>query len=433
MGLLESLAADLAPRAKPTALDTWRTSRFNDARSQGLPTTRDEDWKYTDLNALARTAFKAAQYSAAPEALPLATVIAYRLVFINGFYDPTKSDLASLPSGVVVRLLSELAQHAPERALATLAGYTAPNAKFFTSLNAATARDGVYIDIADECALDRPLLLIFITQSVDFPRWSAPHVQINAGVRSRFSVIELHQGSGTAASFVNALTEVMIGQGASVTHYRLTLEAAHATHIGSLQINVGQDSAVTSYSLALSGELVRIDIDCALQAPGGSAILNGVFIAGSGQHIDHHTKIDHRASHTTSNETYKGIASGDGRGVFNGKIIVQPGTQKIAAIQASNNLLLSPDAEIDTKPELEIYADDLRCAHGATVGQLDHDATFYLQTRGIPETAARALLTYGFVQELVAAIPIPELPALVATRLATDNPALALILTGSST
>ncbi|MSR15136.1 MAG: Fe-S cluster assembly protein SufD [Gammaproteobacteria bacterium] len=428
MGLLDSLAADFPPTSNPT-LGAWRDRAFDAARERGLPTPREEDWKYTDLNAAAARAYKPAAAIAGADS-PLSALRAYRLVFVNGHFDAANSDLASMPAGISVRLLGELARTDPERAIAALNAFAKPDAKFFATLNTATARDGAYIDIADDCVLDLPLLLIFSTQSANEPRWSAPHVRINAGARSRVAVIELHHGATTVPSFVNALTEASTASGAVFAHYRVTLESPAATHIGLLRLNVGRDSAVTSYSLALSGALVRIDIDCSLTAPGGSVALNGVFIAGSNQHVDHHTKTDHRASHTTSSETYKGIADGNGRGVFNGKIIVQPGTQKIEATQASNNLLLSADAEIDTKPELEIYADDLRCAHGATVGQLDDETLFYLQTRGVPADVGRALLTFGFVQELVAEIPIPELTALVAQQLAADHPALARLLTG---
>jgi Fe-S cluster assembly protein SufD len=175
---------------------------------------------------------------------------------------------------------------------------------------------------------------------------------------------------------------------------------------------------------------VRVDIDGILGHPGGELKLNGMFVAGQGQHVDHHTRVDHAASHTTSDEVYKGIADGNGRGVFNGRVLVRKGVEKVAATQASNNLLLSSDAEIDAKPELEIYANDLRCAHGATVGQLDDDSLFYLRSRGVPAVEARALLIYGFVQSLVESIPHPALQALVTARFAEANPALEKLLSG---
>lgn len=432
MGLLDSIALGMqsAPMA-PAGVHAARMAAFAHARAKGVPRTTEEDWKYTDLSALARQDFAFARpVEVDLAALPLMALRAHRLVFVNGHFSATHSALGELPSGVTVHFLRELSLDDPGRVAALLARQGTLESKVFTALNAAAAHDGVVLEIAAECRLEQPLLVIFLSASESVPLLVAPYLYLSAGAHSQATVIELHAGQGTAPYLTNAYTRIDAARAARVTHYRVISDTPQATHIGQLQIEVGADSEVENFSLALGGQLVRLDIDCSLAAPGGKIALNGVFMAGCNQHIDHHTRVDHRASHTSSDEVYKGIADANGRGVFNGKIIVQPGTEKIVATQASHNLLLSCEAEIDTKPELEIYASDLRCAHGATVGQLDDDALFYLQTRGVPETQARALLTYGFVQAAVAAISIPELQALVARRFASDNPGLARLLTG---
>lgn len=436
MGLIDSLAREL--QATPAAVAGVRAARLAalaHAQAKGMPSTAEEDWKYTDLSALARQDFALdSPVSADFDALPLMALQAHRLVFVNGNFSLAHSALDKLPTGVTVRFLRELSAQDPDRLTALLTRQSASGSKVFAALNAAAAQDGVHLEIAAECRLEQPLLVIFLSVAGTSPLLVAPFLHLDAGAHSQATVIELHVGqdmdNGRAPYLTNAYTWIETARAARVAHYRVVSDTAYATHIGQLQIEVGADSEVENFSLALGGRLVRLDIDCSLAAAGGKAVLNGVFMAGQDQHIDHHTRIDHRASHTSSDEVYKGIADGNGRGVFNGKIIVQPGTAKIVATQASHNLLLSSEAEIDTKPELEIYADDLRCAHGATVGQLDDDAMFYLQARGVPAAEARALLTYGFVQAAVATIPFPELQALVARRFATDNPGLARLLAG---
>ncbi len=435
MGLIDSLARDLhsLPSA-PTSVHTARLAALAHAQAKGVPRVTDEDWKYTDLAAIVAQDFSfAAALEIDLDALPLMTLNAHRLVFVNGRFSVTHSALEQLPAGVAVRFLQEIATHDPVRMATLLARQGAPEASAFSALNAAAARDGVDCEIAADCRVELPLLVIFLSTAGVVPALISPQLNISAGAHSQATVIELHVGQGVAPYLTNAVTRIVTAQGARVAHYRTISETAQATHIGQVEIEVGADSEVENFSLALSGRLVRLDINCTLAAPGGKVVLNGVFMAGHHQHIDHHTRVDHRASHTTSDEVYKGIADGNGRGIFNGKILVHPGTAKIVATQASHNLLLSSEAEIDTKPELEIYADDLRCAHGATVGQLDNEAMFYLQARGVPEIEARALLTYGFVQAAVAAIPISELQTLVAQRFAHDNPLLARLLAGDLT
>jgi len=288
----------------------------------------------------------------------------------------------------------------------------------------------LHVELAPGTSLEKPLLVIFATIGVGTPALASPHLHVLAGRHSQLDLIELHFTAGQGATLTNAHTRVDAGDAARVAHYRAVCEGGEGSHVGSVQLNVGRDGLVENFSLVLGGRMVRVDIDGYLAHPGGELKLNGVFVADQNQHVDHHTRVDHAASHTTSDEVYKGIADGNGRGVFNGQVLVREGVEKVVATQASNNLLLSSDAEIDAKPELEIYANDLRCAHGATVGQLDDDGLFYLRSRGVPAVEARALLVYGFVQSLVESIPHAALQALVTARFAEANPALEKLLSG---
>lgn len=434
MGLMESLARDLGGGEGSGAVQAVREAAFRLALAQGVPSPRDEDWRYTDLSSLSGQEFRAASAGRLDHhTLPLKDLDAWRLVFVNGRFAPSLSDLSALPAGITVRLLEEMSRQDPQWLAEHLSRQAAPEARTFVALNAAAAPDGLHVEVAPGTQLEKPLLVIFATIGTGTPTLVSPHLHLQAGRHSRIDLVELHLTQGEGSTLTNAHTRMDTGDGASVSHYRAVWEGSEGSHIGSVQINVGRDSRAENFSLVLSGRMVRVDIDGVLAAPGGELKLNGVFVAGPNQHVDHHTRVDHAASHTTSDEVYKGIADGNGRGVFNGRVLVREGVEKVVATQASNNLLLSSDAEIDAKPELEIYANDLRCAHGATVGQLDDDSLFYLRSRGVPAVEARALLIYGFVQSLVESIPHPALQALVTARFAEANPALAKLLAGDYT
>ena len=430
MGLIETIARALPTPASNAPGAAARADALATALAQGTPGVRDEDWRYTDLAATSAHAYRPAAAAELPEELPLAGLPGPRFIFVNGHHVPQGSVAQHLPEGIAVRLLADHGQREPGWAAECLARQARPGTGAFVALNAAAAPDGILIDIAPGTRLAEPLIVIFMTSSSDAPVLVSPHLQINAGARSEVSVVEVHASCGQAPSLSNAYTRLVTGDGAKLQHYRVVADGADGSHIGTVEMEPGRDSEMENFSLALSGRLIRIDVEARMGATGGNLRLNGVFLAGDGQHIDHHTRVVHAASHTTSEEVYKGIADGTGRGVFNGKIVVPAGVAKIVANQSSHILLLSAAAEIDTKPELEINADDLRCAHGATVGQLDDDSLFYLQSRGVPAEDARALLTFGFVQSLVETIPLAALQRLVATRFATGNPRLARLLTG---
>ena len=279
----------------------------------------------------------------------------------------------------------------------------------FEALNAAFWADGAYLDLASGVAIEEPVHLLFIATEADVE--THPRNIIRAAAGSRVCIIEHYVGSDSAAYFTNAVTRIVADRNAVVEHYKLQEEAGRAFHIAALHAQQGPASHFTSHSFALGGALSRNDITTRFDAEGCVATLNGLYVAGGRQHMDHHTCIDHAKPRGTSREVYKGVLDGAARAVFNGKIVVRPDAQKTDAHQSNRNLLLSEHAEVDTKPQLEIYADDVKCSHGATVGQLDENQIFYLRARGMDEAAARSLLTFAFAEEIVRRADIAPLRA----------------------
>lgn len=413
MALLDSLAREFRVEAG-AYFAPLRERAFANARRRGLPTTCDEDWKYTDLAGLD---LGVPAPATARTTLPLPDDEGPRLVFVNGRYNAALSSPLDV-AGVTVRTLAGVLAEDPAALAALFERGAAADAPVFDALHTAFAEDGALIDVVADTAVALPLVVLFVHDGAEARAHVAPLVKLRVGARSRLELVEVHYGRDTAANLTNALTEIDAASGSEITHYRLTAEAPEASHIGSVRLRAARDASLTSYSFAFGGRLTRIAVHAALAEPGAHVRLNGLFVAGAGQHVDHQTFIDHQAAHTVSEELYKGLADGDGRGVFRGKVLVQPGAQKISAQQASHNLLLSPTAEIDTKPELEIYADDVACAHGATVGQIDDAAVFYLQSRGIPAAEARALLSFGFAQAIVEQVDFAPLRAWLTAALA---------------
>jgi Fe-S cluster assembly protein SufD len=398
---LRALAAE-APSLPGNAgwlreLRTWARERFAE---RGFPTTREEAWRYTNLAPLARTPFPLAPADAgvASEQLQAATfeeLHACRLVFVNGRFD---RGLSALPGeGVALASLAEaLAQGA--EALEPHLGQVAPVEQSpLVALNTAFLLDGPYLRIPAGMALAYPIHVVYIATAEGL---SQPRALIVAEAGSRATVIEQHLGAGEARHFTNAVTEIVLEQGAAIEHYRLQQEGARGYHINGLHVRQARDSRFTAHGLDLGGLLVRNDLRSVL-AEGAHCELNGLYLAGGRQHVDNHTLIEHARPGAVSRELYKGVLDGRGRAVFNGRVVVHPDAQQSDAQQMNANLLLSEDAEVDTKPELEIYADDVKCSHGATVGQLDADQLHYLRTRALDEGTARDLLTFAFANEVL--------------------------------
>ncbi len=380
-------------------------------RALGLPTLRQEAWKYTNVTPLARRAFRAAtREDAATAAATLAARLpeyaqGIRLVFENGQWREDLSHRGDLPAGVSLRVLFDVLRDAPSEAARMAAGEANP----FQALNDAFYTDGVLVTLAPGAQVEPPIHLVFLASGGTEALAIHPRVLIRAGSGARARIVETYHGTNETATLTNAVTEISAGEGAHIEHYLVQDESAGAFHVGHLYIEQARASSVTSHAIALGGLLARRDIEVRLAAEQAGVILNGLYLTAGRQHVDHHTRIDHLAPRTASDEFYRGVLNGSSRAVFNGRVLVHPKAFKTDARQSNHNLLLSGDAEVDTKPELEIYADDVKCSHGATVGQLDADALFYLRSRGLDETAARGLLTYAFAADVIGRIGIESL------------------------
>jgi Fe-S cluster assembly protein SufD len=408
--------ARLEPQLAGVELPWLRRARcaaFDRFAELGFPTTRHEDWKYTNVAAIEKRPFRPL-----PESLngvntaqvnELAFSGSHLLVFVNGRYSPRLSRVSSLPSGAsIMSLATALAVYA-DQLEPLLTRDTEPFANGFPALNAAFWADGAYIDLAADTAIEEPIHLLFIATEADLG--THPRNIVRTGAGSRVSIIEHYVGMGSIAYFTNAVTRIIADRGAVIEHCKLQQESGRAFHVADIHAQQGQDSRFTSHSFALGGALSRNDITTRLDAEGCEATLNGLYVADGRQHMDHHTCIEHAKPRGVSREFYNGVLDGAARAVFNGKVIVRPDAQKTDAHQSNRNLLLSENAEVDTKPQLEIFADDVKCSHGATVGQLDENQIFYLRTRGMDEPAARSLLTYAFAEEIISRSGIAPLRA----------------------
>jgi Fe-S cluster assembly protein SufD len=412
----ERIAAGLAGHSALWLRDL-RHAAIERFAARGFPAARDEDWKYTRTNAIEKRAF---DYAAPGEAaldmgrldrLLQPESAAQRMVFINGRYFSALSRLDKLPAGVALSSLGEVLRE-DASALKDLFGAVAALERHpFAALNTAFADDGVYLALDDGAVMEQPIHIVFITTAAQDGRVAHPRLLVKAGDSSQIVLVERHIALDDAAYFNNVISEIKLGNNADLAYYRVQEESARAFHINGIHVRQERDSRFSSHCVSLGHALLRNDIDVQLAAPGAHCALNGLYLANGRQHVDIHTRIDHLQPHCTSSEFYKGILDGHGRGVFNGKVIVHPDAQKTDARQVNQNLLLSEDAEADTKPQLEIYADDVKCSHGATVGQLDADAVFYLRSRGLDEAAARGLLTYAFAREIIEQVKVPALRA----------------------
>jgi Fe-S cluster assembly protein SufD len=357
----------------------------------GFPTTREEDWKFTNVAPIARTRFHPAE----PASVVLRDSDKPRLVFVNGRYSPELSS-GSLPVTSLRAALREDAQVLGQH----MARYASYQDHAFRALNTAFFEDGAFIQIPKAAVIEEPIHLVFVSKAGERPAVSYPRNLILIGEDSQVAVVETYLGAGDGVYFTNAVTEIVAGPNAVVEHYKLQQESERAFHIASLQVVQGRDCHFTSHSISLGGALVRNDVNSVL-SEGAECTLNGLYLVHGRQHVDNHTVIDHAKPHAASHELYKGILDGQSSAVFNGKILVRKDAQKTDAKQTNKNLVLSEDAVINTKPELQIYADDVRCTHGATIGQIDPDAIFYLRSRGIGAEQARHLLTYAFAREIL--------------------------------
>ncbi|HEX2225140.1 MAG TPA: Fe-S cluster assembly protein SufD [Thermoanaerobaculia bacterium] len=396
--------------AEPAGLQALRRQAIDAFARLGFPTLRQEEWRSTNVAAIARTPFT--RMTGEPADLPAAALeplifdAAVRLVFVDGRFAPRLSTLSTeLPQGAFIGSLAEALARAPQLVEPHLARYARFDHHPFVALNTAFLRDGAFVYLPRGAVLEKPVHLLFMASgsegaaTVNYPR-----NLIVAGENSQMALVETYAGLGTY--FTCAVTELVSGPGAVVDHYKVQRESVDAYHIATFQIEAERACAPSSHSISIGGAIVRNDVNAVLDGEGIDCILNGLYLAEGRQLIDNHMRVEHAKPHCGSHELYKGILDGKARAVFNGLIHVRHGAQKTDAKQSNRNLLLSPDAIANSNPQLEIFADDVKCTHGSTVGQLDEDAVFYLRSRGIGKEAARSLLTYAFASDIVERIKV---------------------------
>jgi Fe-S cluster assembly protein SufD len=423
---LEALLAvrqPLSPTA-PAGLAALRQAAEARLEHLSLPTVRDEDWRFANLKPLRAHAFTPAPAAAAPSPEAIAPFLlpeadASRLVFLNGHFSPQLSRVAGLPAGVTVTSLADAASHAEHvaRQLGRLAGSEA-----FTTLNAALATDGALVVIPRGTAMTAPIHLLFVGVAGEQPLAASPRVLVVAEAGATLTLVEDYVTLGEGVVFTNAVTELAIAEDAVVNHVRLQRESLSAFHIGRSVAELGHTATYHQDAVTMGGRFSRFEPVVVQNAEGMDASLNGLIVIGDGQFADTHSTLDHARPMGKSLQVQKCVLDGDARGVFNGKILVRKGAQATNSSQQSRNLLLSEKAKIDTKPQLEIFADDVRCAHGATVGQLDPESIFYLVSRGLSQSEAHGLLVYAFAAEVIDRIPLASLRDALRTRVSASVP-----------
>lgn len=394
---------------EPAWLAPLRAAAMGRFAERGLPTLRDEAWRYTDVSPLGHVAFGrpdgAAERVTPADLRPfLWDEAAPRLVFVNGRRAAHLSCLGGLPPGVTVTGLAEAAWEARDGLGAHFERAAADHEQPFAALNAALFEDGACIRISRGTRLAEPLHVLHVAAAGPKAAVLCPRSLVVVEPGAELALVESFAAVGGAPYLDCPLTDVVVGEDAGFDHCRLVRESGAAYHVGALHIRQERASRVRSHCLSLDGRLTRNNISVVLAGEGAECALNGLYVLGGEQHVDNHLRVEHAAAHGTSRETFKGILAGRSRGVFTGRIIVRPGAQKTDGKQSNMSLLLSEQARVDTRPQLEIFADDVKCTHGATVGQIDRESLFYLRSRGLPEDAARSLLVHAFAADSLAGI-----------------------------
>ena len=369
--------------------------------SNGFPTTKNEDWKYTNVLPFLKKAYQPAPQlppSVVPEELLKRLKVKVRAVTLNGRFSTEMLAADGLPANCQVGSLRQALQ----QGLASVVEHYGRHAEFetqaqaFVGWNTAFAEDGFFVEVPAGTVVEEPIYLIHVTGGQGGPYLVHPRTLVIVGESAQVHIVEIFLGNGQAEYLNNAVTEIIVSPSAVVTHAKVELESGPSAHIATTQATVNRDASFTSHTYNLQGCFHRNDVNARLVGEGSEALFYGLYVLRGSDHVDNHTFIDHAAPHTSSNELFKGILADKSTGVFNGKIMVRPGAQKTNAYQNNKNLLLSYDATINTKPQLEIFADDVRCTHGATVGQLEEEAIFYLRTRGLPTREAKIMLVHAF-------------------------------------
>lgn len=387
-------------------------SRFN---TMGFPTSHDEEWRHTDVAPLTGIPFQPSTSN--PSVPPKEDLVeatfdqraCSQLVFLNGRFSRELSVVQPLPSGVTVGSLADLFKTSSGEVKFHLAQYADWQNHAFVALNTAFMQDGAFAYVPRNMEMKEPLHLVFISTAEDPPFISFPRNLLVLGENSQATIVESYVGIRKGIYFTNAVTELVVGQEAQLNHCVLQRESPEAFHLMTLAVHQERGSRTSSTSVMLGGALARSEVHAVLKAEAIDCSLSGLYLAAGRQHVDIQTMIDHAKPGSTSRQVYKGILNGNASGVFKGRILVRENAQKTDAAQTNQNLLLSEDAVVNTTPQLEIFADDVKCKHGTAVGHLDAETLFYLRSRGLGEEAARNLMVYGFASEITDHIAIEAL------------------------
>ena len=404
------------------SLNGEKTSEFHKLRKDAIskftqlnfPTQKDEEWKYTNLSPLLKHNFS--------QFIPKQKVSSEKinkflfdkmehslLVFVNGSYSPELSKLIDIPAGIIVGSLSEELKKNNTVMKKHFGNYAKNENYFFTTLSTAFTRDGAFIYIPDGKVVEDPIHIIFLSQSGNEKVLTQPRNLFVAGKNSQVTIIEHYVSDEESIYFTNSVTEIVTDENAVVDHIKLQEESKKSFHIARMEVDQERNSKFSSHLISSGAEISRNDFNARFNDLGSECMLNGLFMIDGEQLFDAHTMIDHAKPHCNSHEHYKGILEDKSKGVFNGKVMVRRDAQKTNAFQENNTILLSDDAVMDTKPQLEIFADDVKCSHGATIGKLNDEAKFYLKSRGIGEESATSILIHAFASDVITSIKIPAL------------------------
>jgi Fe-S cluster assembly protein SufD len=399
-------------RGTPSWLDTIRQCAFESFQALGFPTTKNEDWHFTSVAPIVEAAYPPRTTPGGDVKPADLTPFTFgagdwpTIVFVNGVFAPELSSLDTLPDGVKVYDMATALRTGDPLVERHLSKFAASELNAFTALNSAFVSEGAVVRIAKEFEVDRPIHILFVSDAIAAKTQSNPRTLIVAERHSKATVIESYVATGEASYFTNAVTEVLLEDGANLSHLKIQRESPRAFHVGTIEAEQKRDSHYQSFSFSTGAALSRTNIYTTLDGEGAGATLNGLYMLDGEQHCDHQTRIEHAQPNCFSRELYKGVLDGASHGVFNGKVYVDPIAQKTDGKQTNKVLLLSERAQVDTKPQLEIFADDVKCTHGATVGRVDETALFYMKSRGINKELARRLLTYAFAAEVLETIEV---------------------------
>ena len=413
VSLFDEFEKNLNGESKSPA-HSLRRKAIKDFSNLSFPTNKNEEWRFTNITPLLKHKFKLALDA---PSIAKDEVDRFRfkdmkcslMVFINGFFSEELSELQSIKDIITIKNISAAIKENDPQILKHFNKYADSESQIFSALSTAYLMDGAFIHVPENKIIDQPIHILFLSASKDDELLSHPRNLIVTEKNSQALIVEHYAGLDNSIYFTNAVTEISVGENSILHHTKIQEESKSSFHIARMETVQDKNSTFTSNMISLGGDITRNDFNNKFNGTGGETELNGLFLTDGSQLFDTHTLIDHASPHCNSHELYKGILDDKSRGVFNGKVIVRKDAQKTNAFQENNNIILSNEALVNTKPQLEIFADDVKCSHGATIGQLDNEALFYLKSRGIGEEKSRDILIHAFASDVVRRIKIEQI------------------------